>query len=71
MTRKSWTADTENYGTGNHSRYEQKDKKNTHTKNTYKNTHTNTEVSRKACGTKADQGYQVPDLPIYVHVVHE
>ncbi len=47
--------------------YEQKEKKNTHTKNTYKNTHTNTEVSRKAYGTKAGQGYQVPDLPIYVH----
>jgi hypothetical protein len=50
---------------------EQKDKKNTHTKNTYKNTHTNTEVFRKAYGTKAGQGYQVPDLLIYVqrHIV--
>jgi hypothetical protein len=53
-------------------RYEQKDKKNTHTKNTYKNTHTNTEVSRKAYGIKAGQEYQVPALPnYYVHTVHE
>ena len=40
--------------------YEQKDRKNTHTKNAYKNTHINTEVSRKAYGTKAGQEYQVP-----------
>ncbi len=52
-------------------RYEQKDKKSIRTKNTYKNTHTNTEVSRKAYGTKAGQEYQVPDLPNYVHRVHE
>ncbi len=47
-------------------RNEQKDMKNTHTKK-----HTKTEVSRKAYDTKAGQEYQVPDLLIYGHILHE
>ncbi len=47
MTRKTWKTGTENYSTGVQSmlllRYEQKDKKNTHSKNTCKNTHTQTQ----------------------------
>ncbi len=45
-------------------RYEGKDKKNTHTKkHIQEHTHTNTEVSRKAYGTKAGQEYQAVAYP--------